>query len=84
MRRWCMSVMVLAGMGLGVSQVSAQTDDPKEQFISFEDMEITGTPKTAEGMVVSARTQLVFERRLRLKKSFLPHVEDSAKTKALK
>ncbi len=84
MRRWCLGGMMLVGLGLGASQAVAQTDELEEQFISFEDMEISGDIKRPEGMVHDARTRLVFDRRMRLKKSFLPHVEDSAKTKALK
>lgn len=50
----------------------------KEKFYNFDDMLIDGEFKTPQGMYENAREQAKFDRLLKLKKSFLPKIQESA------
>jgi hypothetical protein len=61
----------------------SQDAPAKEKFYNFDDMLIDGEFKTPQGMYENARIQAKFDRLLKLKKSFLPKIQETAKEDAL-
>lgn len=61
----------------------AQDGAVMEKFYDFDDMLIDGEFKTPQGMYENAREQAKFDRALRLKKSFLPKIQESSHESAL-
>ena len=76
---------VVLGLGLTTGTVSAQDEeDVKTKFYDFDDMLIDGEFKKPEGFVYGSIEKAKFDRLLSLKKSFLPKIEQTAKSDALK
>lgn len=84
MKRALVFLAVLMGLGLVSSVAVAQDDDQKTKFYDFDDMLIDGEFKKPEGFVYGAVEKARFDRLLSLKKSFLPKIEETAKSDALK
>lgn len=84
MKRALVFLAVLMGLGLASSVAMAQDDDQKTKFYDFDDMLIDGEFKKPEGFVYGAVEKAKFDRLLSLKKSFLPKIEETAKSDALK
>ncbi len=68
---------------LMVSTAFAQ-DDVKTKFYDFDDMLIDGEIKKPDGEVFAGAQAAKFERLVNLKKSFLPKIQRTAKSDALK
>ena len=85
MKKGFVFVAVLLGLGLMTGTASAQDDgDVKTKFYDFDDLLIDGEFKKPEGFVFGSIEKANFERLLSLKKSFLPKIEESAKSDVLK
>lgn len=67
---------------LSISQVLAKT--PKSKFYDFSDQLIDGQIQKPTALYTDAREKVKFERLLKLKKSFLPQLYDTAKEKVFK
>ena len=67
---------------LSISQVLAKT--PKSKFYDFSEQLIDGEIQKPTALYTDAREKVKFERLLKLKKSFLPQLYDTAKEKVFK
>tara|TARA_R110000765_G_scaffold336816_1_gene427136 strand:+ start:785 stop:1024 length:240 start_codon:yes stop_codon:yes gene_type:complete len=67
---------------LGISQVMAK--GPKSKFYDFSDQLIDGQVKKPTALYTDARQRVRFERLLKLKKSFIPKLYNTAKEKVFK
>ncbi len=67
---------------LTISQVFGKT--PKSKFYDFSDQLIDGQIQKPTALYTDARDRVKFERLLKLKKSFLPQLYDTAKEKVFK
>jgi hypothetical protein len=67
---------------LTISQVLGKT--PKSKFYDFSDQLIDGQVNKPTTLYTDARERVKFERLLKLKKSFLPKLYDTAKEKVFK
>tara|TARA_R100000995_G_C3459918_1_gene112574 strand:+ start:745 stop:984 length:240 start_codon:yes stop_codon:yes gene_type:complete len=67
---------------LSISQVLAKT--PKSKFYDFSEQLIDGEIQKPTTLYTDAREKVKFERLLKLKKSFLPQLYDTAKEKVFK
>jgi hypothetical protein len=67
---------------LMISQVLGKT--PKSKFYDFSDQLIDGQVQKPTALYTDARTKVKFERLLKLKKSFLPKLYNTAKEKVFK
>ena len=86
MKRLFVCAAVVLGLGLVSTTAFAQDDgdDVKTKFYDFDDMLIDGEFKKPEGFVYGAVEKAKFDRLLSLKKSFLPRIEETAKSDALR
>jgi len=71
-------------MVLLVSADVAGKNPPKSKFYDFNDQIIDGEVKKPTTLYTDARQQVKFDRLLRLKKSFLPKLYQTAKEKVFK
>ena len=72
---------------ISVPVTAAQKTPPKTartKFYNFDDMLIDGEVKKPTGLYTDVRTRVRFERLLRLKKSFLRPLFDTAQEKVFK
>jgi len=60
------------------------TKSPKSKFYDFSEQLIDGQIKKPTSLYVDARERVRFERLLKLKKSFLPKLFDTAKERVFK
>jgi hypothetical protein len=67
---------------LTISQVLAKS--PKSKFYDFSDQLIDGQVKKPTALYTDSRKRVKFERLLKLKKSFLPRLYDTAKESVFK
>mgnify|MGYP003117101414 CR=1 FL=1 len=67
---------------LTISQVLAKS--PKSKFYDFSDQLIDGQVQKPTTLYTDARERVKFERLLKLKKSFLPKLYDTAKESVFK
>tara|TARA_R100001509_G_scaffold160329_1_gene127975 strand:- start:786 stop:1025 length:240 start_codon:yes stop_codon:yes gene_type:complete len=67
---------------LTISQVLGKT--PKSKFYDFSDQLIDGQIQKPTTLYTDAREKVKFEKLLKLKKSFLPKLYDTAKEKVFK
>ena len=67
---------------LTISQVLGKT--PKSKFYDFSEQLIDGQIQKPTTLYTDARDKVKFERLLKLKKSFLPKLYDTAKEKVFK
>ena len=67
---------------LSISQVLAKT--PKSKFYDFSEQLIDGEIQKPTTLYTDAREKVKFERLLKLKKSFLPQLYDTAKESVFK
>jgi len=84
MKKLMLALVVFLGLGLsGAAMAQDGKGGTKEKFYNFDDMLIDGEFKTPEGMYENARNKAKFDRLLKLKKSFLPQLQDTAQEQAL-
>ena len=81
MRVWIAAFLAVMFLSGGVAW--AQDGSVKEKFYNFDDMLIDGDFKTPQGMYENARDKAKFDRLLKLKKSFLPKIQETAQEDAL-
>jgi len=81
--KFCIFCSVLAVFLLGSTEVSSKTP-LKSKFYDFNDQIIDGEVKKPTTLYTDAREQAKFDRLLRLKKSFLPRLFQTAKEKVFK
>ena len=74
-------VLAVSTLFCGVS--FADDSAVKEKFYNFDDMLIDGEFKTPQGVYENARDKAKFDRMLKLKKSFLPKIQETAQEDAL-
>ena len=67
-----------------LSSSTSYTKNPKSKFYDFSEQLIDGQIKRPTTLYVDAREKVRFERLLKLKKSFLPKLFDTAKEKIFK
>ena len=85
MKKLVVCMVVAMGMVLSTSAAFAQDEeDVKTKFYDFDDMLIDGEFKKPEGFVYGSIEKAKFDRLLSLKKSFLPKIEQTAKSDVLK
>ena len=75
-------VIFLIILILTISQVLGKT--PKSKFYDFSDQLIDGQIQKPTTLYTDARERVKFEKLLKLKKSFLPKLYDTAKEKVFK
>jgi len=71
----------------GPSMVSAETKPPtntKSKFYDFSEQLIDGEIRKPQALYTNSRAKVKFERLLRLKRSFLPDLMETAKQKVFK
>jgi len=78
MLRACMYVAI-AFMSILLAATNSFAKQPKAKFYDFSEQLIDGEIKKPTALYTDARKQVKFERLLRLKKSFLPKLFDTAK-----
>ncbi|OIP44583.1 MAG: hypothetical protein AUK47_00775 [Deltaproteobacteria bacterium CG2_30_63_29] len=83
MKRLVTSVILLISFALSGTAVFADDAAVKEKFYNFDDMLIDGEFKTPQGMYENARDKAKFDRLLKLKKSFLPKIQETSQEEAL-
>jgi hypothetical protein len=81
--KFCIFCSVLAVFLLGSTEVSSKTP-LKSKFYDFNDQIIDGEVKKPTTLYTDAREKVRFDRLLRLKKSFLPRLFQTAKDKVFK
>lgn len=82
MKRMMVGVIAASLLGMvGIAQ--AQDGASKEKFYNFDNMLIDGEFKTPTGLYENARDKAKFDRLLKLKKSFLPKIQETAQEDAL-
>ena len=81
MRVWIAAFLAVMFLSGGVAW--AQDGSVKEKFYNFDDMLIDGDFKTPQGMYENARDKAKFDRLLKLKKIFLPKIQETAQEDAL-
>ena len=81
--KFCIFCSVLAVFLLGSTEVSSKTP-LKSKFYDFNDQIIDGEVKKPTTLYTDAREKVRFDRLLRLKKSFLPRLFQTAKEKVFK
>ena len=64
--------------------ISVKAKQPKSKFYDFSEQLIDGEIKRPTTLYTDARESVKFERLLKLKKSFLPQLFDTAKEKVFK
>ena len=69
---------------LGVCVIFAKTPSPRSKFYDFSEQLIDGEIKKPTSLYTDARKSVKFDRLLRLKKSFLPKLFDTAKDRVFK
>lgn len=75
---------IVVGLAVVASASSAfAQDDTKTKFYNFDDMLIDGQLKTPDLQRADARDKAKFNRLLKLKKSFMPKVRETAEAKSL-
>lgn len=75
---------VLVGLAVVASAATAfAQDEPKTKFYNFDDMLIDGQLKTPDLQRADARDKAKFNRLLKLKKSFMPKVRETAEAQSL-
>lgn len=62
----------------------AAAKEPKSKFYDFNDQLIDGIVKKPSTLYTDARSKVKFDRLLKLKKSFLPKLFNTAKEKVFK
>lgn len=73
-----------AALAVIMSATSAfAQDDVKEKFYNFENMLIDGQLKAPDLQRADARDKAKFQRLLKLKKSFMPKVRETAQAQSL-
>ena len=77
-------IAVVISLVLAPSDVSAKPPKTRTKFYDFSDQLIEGEIKKPTQLYVDARKKVKFERLLKLKKSFLPALFDTAKLKVFK
>jgi len=77
------AVVAALALTFGVGPAMAQDGQVKEKFYNFDDMLIDGEFQRPEGMYENARDKAKFDRLLKLKKSFLPKIQETAHEDAL-
>ena len=80
MRQAIFSFIILFFVVVGSANVRAQ----RAKFYDFNEQLIDGERKKPTTLYTNARTQVKFDRLLRLKKSFLPRLLNTAKEKLFK
>ena len=81
--KFCIFCSVLSIFLLGTTEVSSKSP-PKSKFYDFNDQIIDGEVKKPTTLYTDAREKVRFDRLLRLKKSFLPRLFQTAKEKVFK
>ena len=89
MDKWTKIYLVLAlaaalSMGLPWFCPAAIGKQPKSKFYDFNEQIIDGEIKKPTTLYTSAREKVKFDRLLKLKKSFLPKLFDTAKERVFK
>ena len=78
-------VLLLVALWLAPAIVSAQEGgDVKTKFYNFDDLLIDGQFKKPQVLYTDARQKVKFEKLLKLKKDFLPHLKATAKDQSLR
>jgi hypothetical protein len=75
-------ITLFISMFIFATQVNAK--QPKSKFYDFNEQLIDGQIKKPTNLYVDARTKVRFERLLKLKKSFLPALFNTAKERVFK
>ena len=81
--KFCVFCGVLCFISLIATDVASKTP-PKSKFYDFNDQIIDGEVKKPTTLYTDARQKVKFDRLLRLKKSFLPRLFQTAKEKVFK
>lgn len=87
MKKWLLSVAVLAVMMAGGpvwAQPAPKKGEVKSKFYDFSDQIIDGEIKKPTTLFTDARQRVKFDRLLRLKKSFLEPMLQTAKEQVFK
>lgn len=77
-----MTAGIMMVMGAVISKAEAKS--PKSKFYDFSEQLIDGEIKKPTALYTDARTQVKFERLLKLKKSFIPALLDTSKDPVFK
>tara|TARA_R110001592_G_scaffold484_1_gene2733 strand:- start:9276 stop:9554 length:279 start_codon:yes stop_codon:yes gene_type:complete len=77
-----MTAGIMLVMGAVISKAEAKS--PKSKFYDFSEQLIDGEIKKPTALYTDARTQVKFERLLKLKKSFIPALLDTSKDPVFK
>lgn len=79
-------VIMTAGIMIVTGAIisKAEAKSPKSKFYDFSEQLIDGEIKKPTALYTDARTQVKFERLLKLKKSFIPALLDTSKDPVFK
>jgi len=81
--KYLISLLVFVFIILNTTAIS-MADRPRAKFYDFNDQLIDGEIKKPTTLYTDARDKVKFDRLLRLKKSFLPDLFDTAKESVFK
>ena len=77
-------IMLIILLGSFFIASSASAKQPKAKFYDFNEQLIDGNIKKSTTLYTNAREAVKFERLLKLKKSFLPQLFDTAKERVFR
>ena len=77
-------IIIIGFLVTSLGGSSVQAKQPKAKFYDFSEQLIDGEIKKPTTLYTDARDKVKFERLLKLKKSFLPKLFDTAKEKVFK
>jgi hypothetical protein len=80
--RYIINFIIFLFIFLNITAVAAK--QPKSKFYDFNEQIIDGEIKKPTTLYTNARQKVKFDRLLKLKKSFLPKLFDTAKEKVFK
>ena len=84
MMRTLIALAIIFGAVTSVAHASPPKDGARTKFYNFDDMLIDGEVKKPTGLYVDERRRAKFGRLLRLKKSFIPDLMNTAREKVFK
>ena len=80
--KYVISIVIFLFLFLGIQGVAAK--QPKSKFYDFNEQLIDGTRRKPTTIYLESKEKVKFDRLMKLKKSFLPKLFDTAKERVFK
>lgn len=82
--KWIFSACFLTVATFGGGKAFAQDDAPQEKLYNFDDMLIDGAFRDPQGMFERARADVKFEGVLKIERSFIDNIEETAQETSMR